>query len=272
MICFPNAKINLGLKVTERRPDGYHNLETLFYPVPLTDALEVLPGAHFAFESSGIPIDAEPDKNLAVKAYKLINGIYGLPPVRIHLHKAIPFGAGLGGGSSDAAFMLKLLNQMFDLDLSADELRAFAAQLGADCPFFIDNQAAFATGTGNELTTVSLDLSSYHFLLVKPPFGVNTAQAYRAIKPAKSETPFTALMRQPIESWKNTLVNDFEKPVFEMFPEIARLKQILYEKGAVYASMSGSGSSVFGLFREKPDVDSFLFKEGYFVFLSKAGI
>jgi 4-diphosphocytidyl-2-C-methyl-D-erythritol kinase len=270
MICFPNAKINLGLKVTERRPDGYHNLESLFYPVPLNDILEVLPGKHFAFESSGIPVDAEPDKNLVVRAYNLLKNIYGLPPVRIHLHKAIPFGAGLGGGSSDAAFMLRLLSRMFSLDLPADELRTYAARLGADCPFFIDNQPAFATGTGNVLTPVSLDLSSFHLLLVKPPFGVNTAQAYRAINPGKNITPFTDIIQQPADSWKDTLVNDFEKPVFEMFPEIARIKHLLYENGAVYASMSGSGSAVFGLFRHKPDIENNLFQTGYFTFLSEA--
>ena len=271
MIVFPHAKINLGLKVTERRPDGYHNLETLFYPIGLTDILEVLPGSFFSFGSSGIPIDAGPDKNLAVKAYHLLKSAYDLPPVRIHLHKAIPFGAGLGGGSSDAAFMLRLLNQMFGLGLSADTLRTCAAQLGADCPFFIENQPALGTGTGNELTPVSLDLSGFYFLLVKPPFGVSTAEAYRAIQPGKNEVPLSGCLNVPVENWKDFLVNDFEKPVFGMYPEIGRLKQLLYENGAIYASMSGSGSAVFGLFREKPDVGRYNFPENYFVFLSDAG-
>ncbi len=252
MLSFPNAKINLGLHVIERRPDGYHNLETVFYPLTLSDILEVLPGERFQFQFSGLLLDNEGGDNLVVKAYSLLKSEFDLPPVRIHLHKVIPFGAGLGGGSSDAAYMLKMLSGMFGIGLSSEQLRHFAAKLGADSPFFIDNQPSLATGIGDELTPISLDLGNYYIALVKPPVGVNTALAYKAIRPAKQQTSIKEIILQPVETWRERLTNDFEAPVFKMFPEIASVKGTLYELGALYASMSGSGSSVYGIFGESP--------------------
>jgi 4-diphosphocytidyl-2-C-methyl-D-erythritol kinase len=248
MISFPNAKINLGLHGTERRPDGYHNLETLFYPVSLADILEVIPGTSFSFESSGLLLDAEPDSNLVVRAYQLLKEAYDLPPVNIWLHKVIPFGAGLGGGSSDAAFMLKMLNELFGLNIPTDQLKQFAVLLGADCPFFLDNVPAYATGIGDQLVPFRLDLSAYKTVLVKPPFGVNTALAYRSITPKLPARSLAEILNLPPEHWKELLVNDFEEPVFKLFPELSVIKAKMYDSGAVYASMSGSGSALFGLF------------------------
>lgn len=257
MISFPNAKINLGLHVTERRPDGYHNLETLFYPVSLTDILEVIPGSSFSFDASGLNVDAEPEKNLVVRAYNLLKEEFGLPPVKIWLHKVIPFGAGLGGGSSDAAFMLKMANELFSLGLPASQLKAYAVRIGADCPFFIDNIPSLATGTGNQLQPVDINLQDYKIVIVKPSFGVNTAQAYRSIVPGQPAKALSGIVSLAPEMWKDLLTNDFEKPVFLMFPELAEIKKKLYDLGAVYASMSGSGSAVFGLFRDPlPDLSN----------------
>lgn len=267
MVTFPNAKINLGLNVVGRRPDGYHNIESLFYPVVLSEILEVLPGDEFLFETSGLYIDSVPEKNLAVKAYNLLKQKYDLPPVKIHLHKAIPIGAGLGGGSSDAAFMLKMLNQIYEIGVSVDQLSSYASELGADCPFFIENRPAFATGTGNQLTPIDIDLSSYHFILVKPPFGVSTANAYKAIKPYRQSVSIHEIIAEPIETWKDYLINDFEKPVFKMFPEIASIKQKLYDLGAIYASMSGSGSAVFAFFKDNSVDFKSRFSNDYFVYV-----
>jgi 4-diphosphocytidyl-2-C-methyl-D-erythritol kinase len=266
MLSFPNAKINLGLNVIERRPDGYHNLETVFYPLALSDILEVLTGKSFQFHSSGLMLDTEGGDNLVVKAYSLLKSEFDLPPVRIHLHKVIPFGAGLGGGSSDAAYMLKMLSRLFGLGLSSQELQQYAAKLGADCPFFIDNHPSLATGIGDELTPISLDLDKYYIALVKPPLGVNTAHAYKAIRPSKHQTSIKDIMLQPVETWKECLNNDFETPVFKSFPEITSVKRRLYELGALYASMSGSGSSVYGIFQESPGNLHEYFSADYFVF------
>jgi 4-diphosphocytidyl-2-C-methyl-D-erythritol kinase len=272
MIAFPNAKINLGLQVTGRRPDGYHNLETFFYPVPLSDMLEVVPGNSFHFRATGLVLDAVPDKNLVVRAYDLLRKEFDLPPVQIHLHKVIPFGAGLGGGSADAAFMLKMINEMFSLGLTPEALKSYAAGIGADCPFFIDNLPAFASGTGNILTPSGINLDDYHLVIVKPPYGVSTAEAYRSITPRKPAVPLTEILARPADEWKELLVNDFEEPVFSLYPGIRELKERLYRSGAVYASMSGSGSAVFGLFRDKiPDLAEWS-GEGLFVYQSRLGI
>lgn len=253
--------------MVERRPDGYHNIETLFYPVSLSDILEVLPGDEFLFETSGLRIDTEPEKNLVVKAYKLLKQKYDLPPVKIHLYKVIPFGAGLGGGSSDAAFMLKMLNHILEIGLSASQLREFASELGADCPFFIENHPAFATGTGNQLFPIDIDLSRYQFVLVKPPFGVSTSNAYKAILPNRQSASIMDVVARPIETWKVNLINDFEKPVFDMFPEIESIKQKLYDLGAIYASMSGSGSAVFAFFSDNSIDLKSCFSNEYFVYV-----
>lgn len=256
MITFPNAKINLGLNVVERRTDGYHNIETIFYPIGLYDELSVIPSnskEDYRFSSRGIRISGNPENNLIIKAFRIIKEHYQIPPVDIILQKTIPFGAGLGGGSSDAAFMLKALNELFNLDISLEKLEELAAKIGADCPFFIQNQPAFATGIGNIFTPVDVVLQDYWLLLVKPDIHVSTPEAYAGVTPAKAKTALTELIKMPIESWKDTIFNDFEKSVFAKFPEIGELKEKMYNFGAVYASMSGSGSSVYGIFREKPN-------------------
>jgi 4-diphosphocytidyl-2-C-methyl-D-erythritol kinase len=267
MVTFPNAKINLGLYVTERRPDGFHNLETLFYPVRLTDALEILPSGEFSFHSSGIGMDGEIENNLVVKAYRLLKKEFQLPAVKIYLHKVIPTGAGLGGGSSDAAFTLKMINTIFNTGLSQLQLENYAGMLGADCPFFIRNIPSLATGKGDQLTPLEVDLSPYHLVIVKPPVSVNTALAYQGIVPKNPETPLDNIINKPIESWQNSLFNDFETNVFKQFPQIGAIKQTLYDLGANYASMSGSGSAVFALFRQLPQNLKQLFPDSYYVFI-----
>lgn len=270
MICFPNAKINVGLHVVSRRADGYHNLETVFYPIGLKDALEVIvmPSGtpvtpvtdksfcspkNYKFDQTGIPIEGKPEDNLVIKALHLISAEKELPDLDVRLLKKIPHGAGLGGGSSDAAFMLKLLNDAFDLGYSEKDLTRLAARLGADCPFFILNKPAFATGTGDQLEPIELDLSNYTILLVKPDIRISTKEAYAMITPRKPELSLREIVQKPLETWRELLKNDFELPVFKKYPEICRIKEQLYEMGAVYASMSGSGSAVFGLFVKKPD-------------------
>jgi 4-diphosphocytidyl-2-C-methyl-D-erythritol kinase len=266
MITFPNAKINIGLNVVEKRPDGYHNLETIFYPVKLSDALEVVEAGETAFSSSGIEIDATAENNLVYKAYSLLAGDFDLSPVKMHLHKVIPFGAGLGGGSADAAFALKMLNDYFVLGLTTTQLEDYAARIGADCPFFIENKPTFAHGIGDQFKPVKLDLSAFEIVIVKPSFSVSTPQAYRNIVPTKPGFNLLEIDQLPIEDWKTVVKNDFEKSVFPQFPEIEKLKNQLYEAGAVYASMSGSGSAVFGIFRHSPtDLDRFLPK-GIFIY------
>jgi 4-diphosphocytidyl-2-C-methyl-D-erythritol kinase len=266
MVTFPNAKINLGLYVTERRPDGYHNLETLFYPVRLTDALEILPSGTFSFQTSGVAMEGDVENNLVVKAYRLLKKDFQLPALRIYLHKVIPTGAGLGGGSSDAAFTLKMINDLLEIGLSQQQLEEYAGMLGADCPFFIGNIPSLATGKGDQLMPVNMDLSPYHIAIVKPPVSVNTAMAYREIIPGLPDIPLYDIINQTVESWRDFLHNDFEGSVFRQYPEVAAIKQTLYDLGAHYASMSGSGSAVFGLFSQCPGNIKQLFPESYFVY------
>lgn len=254
MITFPNVKINLGLSITEKRPDGYHNLETVFYPVALEDALEVrtssaaAPDRKFTLHQHGLEIAGKPEDNLVSKAYQLLDEEFNLPPVDIHLFKHIPSGAGLGGGSSDAAFMLKLLNEHFHLNLPDNQLEAYAATLGADCAFFIRNKPTFAEGIGNIFSPIELSLSGYGIMIVKPDIFVSTREAFSNIHPKRSERPIKEVIQRPVSEWKETLINDFEASVFPLHPAIEAIKQELYNQGAAYASMSGSGSSVFGLF------------------------
>jgi 4-diphosphocytidyl-2-C-methyl-D-erythritol kinase len=252
MITFPNAKINLGLNITEKRPDGYHNLETVFYPIPLEDALEVSIATNgnnkFTLHQSGIVTGGRPEDNLVVKAYLMLDEKFDLPPVDIHLYKHIPSGAGLGGGSADAAFMLKLLNDMFSLGLSIEALEGYASGLGADCAFFIRNRATFAEGTGNIFSPVSLSLEEYQLVVVKPDVFVSTQAAFATIKPRKPAHSLRETITRPVTEWKELMVNDFEASVFPRYPEIGEIKERLYLQGAVYASMSGSGSCVFGVF------------------------
>lgn len=253
MVTFPNAKINIGLNITRRREDGYHDLETLFYPIGLCDVLEIVPSDNdtTTLNISGIDIVGDVEKNLVMKAYRLLQSQYNLPAVNIHLHKVIPFGAGLGGGSADAAYTLRTLRDMFALPLSDDDLAAMASKLGADCPFFIYNKPLIATGIGDCFSSVDFSLKGKHILLVKPPISVATAEAYAHVTPQQPETPLGEKLAQPIEAWRDTIVNDFEKSIFPAHPRIAAIKQRMYDMGATYASMSGSGSSVFGIF-DKP--------------------
>ncbi|MEF8803937.1 MULTISPECIES: 4-(cytidine 5'-diphospho)-2-C-methyl-D-erythritol kinase [Bacteroides] len=252
MIVFPNIKINLGLSITEKRPDGYHNLETVFYPVALEDALEIraLPEADkkITLHQYGMEIAGKPEDNLVAKAYSLLDKEFHLPPVEIHLYKHIPSGAGLGGGSSDAAFMLKLLNGHFHLNLSEEQLEIYAATLGADCAFFIKNKPVYAEGIGNIFSPIELSLKGYQIMIVKPDVFVSTREAFANIHPHHPEYPVKEVIRRPVAEWKDILINDFEASVFPQHPVIGEIKQELYNQGAIYASMSGSGSSVFGLF------------------------
>lgn len=254
MITFPNAKINLGLNIIEKRPAGYHNLETIFYPINLQDALEVTRRENndkeYTLHISGAPLEGEPEDNLVVKAYKLLKKDYpGLLPVDIHMYKHIPAGAGLGGGSSDAACMIKLLNDKFSLGLSTERMEEYAVKLGADCAFFIRNKPVFATGIGNLFEPVELSLKGYHIILIKPDIFVSTRDAFAEIKPVRPAVSLKEIVKQPMETWKNSMKNDFEDSVFKKFPEIAAIKDELYDLGAVYAAMSGSGSSVYGIFK-----------------------
>lgn len=252
MIVFPNAKINIGLNVISRREDGFHNLETIFYPVKLTDALEFAEAGETRLTFSGIQIDGIPGNNLIIKAYQLLKTDFNLPPLQFHLHKVIPFGAGLGGGSSDAAFTLKMLNEYYNLGLQTQQLELYAAQIGADCPFFIRNKPTFATGIGNNFQDIELDLSDFEIIILKPNISVSTPEAYRNVIPRNPKYRLTEIVKTPVDDWKNLIVNDFEKSVFLLHPQIAALKQLLYEQGANYVSMSGSGSAVFGIFRHLP--------------------
>ena len=254
MITFPNAKINLGLNIVEKRPDGYHNLETIFYPINLQDALEVTRRENndkeYTLHISGSSLEGEPEDNLVVKAYKLLKKDYpGLLPVDIHMYKHIPAGAGLGGGSSDAACMIKLLNDKFSLGLSTERMEEYAVKLRADCSFFIRNKPVFATGIGNLFEPVELSLKGYHIILIKPDIFVSTRDAFAEIKPVRPAVSLKEIVKQPMETWKNSMKNDFEDSVFKKFPEIAAIKDELYDLGAVYAAMSGSGSSVYGIFK-----------------------
>lgn len=267
MITFPNAKLNLGLNIVSKRPDGYHNIETIFYPIPVNDALEITPAESTSFHQSGIPINTPAEKNIVMKALRKLEEQYAVPPLQIHLLKKIPFGAGLGGGSADAAFLLKMVNEEAGLGLNEEELEKIAAGIGADCPFFIRNKPVFASGTGNIFEPIELSLAGYHLCLVKPDIAVSTPQAYALVTPQVPAVSLKEIVRLPVEEWKTCMVNDFEASVFPKHPAIAGIKQALYSAGAVYASMSGSGSSVFGLFKEATALKRMF--EGCFVWEGK---
>ncbi|MBQ4474718.1 MAG: 4-(cytidine 5'-diphospho)-2-C-methyl-D-erythritol kinase [Bacteroidales bacterium] len=254
-ICFPNAKINIGLDIIRRRADGYHDISTLFYPINITDAMEIRPSDKFIFDNRGIRIDCEIEKNLCYKAYKMLKDDFDLPPVKFVLYKHIPFGSGLGAGSSDAAFTIKMLNDMFSLKLSVKQMVAYASRLGADCAFFIHNRPMIAEGTGNILHETKLNLSGKTLVLVLPPISVNTAKAYSQCKPAEPQYKLEDSIKLPLAQWKNCIKNDFEPTVFAENPLLAEIKQKLYERGAIFAQMSGSGSTMYGIFDKKPQVD-----------------
>lgn len=264
MISFPQAKINLGLNIVERRPDGYHNLETVFYPVPLCDALELQPMSPYFpscgdcdIKVTGISVEGNEQNNLVVKAYNMLKAEFpSIDRMHAHLHKAIPTQAGMGGGSSDCASMLMMLNEMCRLGLSREQLTERAARLGADCPFFIVGRPAYAEGIGERLTPVDLDLSGWWLAVVRPPIPIPTKEAFALVTPAKPEKNCCDIVGLPVENWRELLVNDFERSVFTQHPEIAALKQRLYDMGAVYSAMSGSGSAVFALFRQQVALES----------------
>jgi 4-diphosphocytidyl-2-C-methyl-D-erythritol kinase len=249
MIHFPNCKINLGLSILAKRADGYHELETVFYPIALTDALEILPAASLSLTQTGISVPGDPAQNLCLKAFHLLKKDFPeLAPVQMHLHKNIPMGAGLGGGSSDGTAALILLNNQFSLGLNEIQLIDYASQLGSDCPFFVYNKACHATGRGEILTPINLDLSDYQFVLVHPGIHISTAMAFQQLTPHSKSESIASIIQKPIDAWKNYLVNDFEAPVFTAEPTLLNIKEQLYQLGAIYASMSGSGSSLFGIF------------------------
>jgi len=257
MIVYPHCKINLGLQILNKREDGFHELETLFYPLSLCDALEIIPASDGKTEiyNSGEEIPGPAIDNLCIKAWQILHKNHAIPPVKIHLHKVIPTGAGLGGGSSDAAFTLKTLNELFDIKISPVKLKQYASELGSDCSFFLEDSPAYATGRGEILSPYPLSLNRLYLLLVKPDIHISTAEAYAGISPAKPEIPLKEILAYPIEKWSINLKNDFEKNIFNKYPEIKKIKTELYNMGAIYASMSGSGASVFGIFNQKPKDD-----------------
>lgn len=274
MICFPTCKINLGLRITQKRADGFHALETVFYPLSLTDALEIITAdaditAPLTFTSSGLAINGDTSDNLCCKAYWLLKKDFpNIPNIKMHLHKNIPMGAGLGGGSSDGAFTLTLLNQLFDLQISQNKLMQYALTLGSDCPFFILNSPAFATGRGEILTPTNVNLDGYFIVIINPGIGISTKTAFSFITPKQPSTHIPEILQLPISSWRDTLINDFEAPIFKAYPALQNIKETLYQKGALYAAMTGTGSTVYGIFETNniPEI-SFDFPSNYFVFI-----
>jgi 4-diphosphocytidyl-2-C-methyl-D-erythritol kinase len=269
MIVFPNCKINLGLHILQKRTDGFHDLETVFYPIALQDALEVVqnpsPTPTIQFNTTGLKIDSSAEDNICFNAYQLLKKDFPeLPAIKMHLHKVIPSGAGLGGGSSDGAFTLLLLNKKFSLGLSEEQLLNYALQLGSDCPFFIKNKPCYATGRGERLEEIELDLSHYKIVLINPRIHIHTGKAFSKITPCHQRTSIKEIIQQPIGKWKDLLKNDFEEVVFAEYPEVKTIKEELYKQGAVYASMSGSGSSIYGLFHKNTE-PQFDLAEHYFV-------
>lgn len=267
MIVFPNCKINLGLHILRKRTDGFHDLETVFYPVPLTDALEIIRTEEnrTTFSHSGIELNIAPSENICLKAVEMLREDFPqIPQLKIHLHKVIPHGAGLGGGSADGAFTLKLLNRQFHLELSEEQLIAYALRLGSDCPFFIRNRACFATGRGEKMRDVALDLSGYDLVLVNPRIHVNTGWAFSQIRPTEERPSLEDIVLQPVSVWKEQLRNDFEPVVMAAHPEVRSIRDALYDAGAQFAAMSGTGSTVFALF-EKNNIPQLDFPEDYFI-------
>src|ERR1035437_8089989 len=268
MISFPNAKINIGLNVLSKRKDGFHNMETVMFPVVYNDVLEILEDKSasgskgkkpekpdkqvpYTFQHSGGKIPGKQDENICIRAYNLLEADYKLPPVSIYLHKMIAIGAGLGGGSSDGAYTLKLLNDYFKIGLKTSELESYAKKLGSDCPFFIQNKPVYANGRGDKFESINLDLSEYNIVLITPPIHIATAEAYAKVVPSEPGYSLKDLIKQPILNWKKKMHNDFETTILRKYPDISNIKKDLYKKGAVYASMSGSGSTVYGIFNNK---------------------
>lgn len=260
MIVFPNAKINIGLNITAKRPDSFHNLETVFYPIKLTDILEIIPqninvssANNCIFKTTGIPIPGKKNENICIKAWSVMQKQFSLPPSSIHLHKVIPPGSGLGGGSSDAAHVIKLTNELYGLNLKTGDLKDIASGIGSDCAFFVLNEPVFATGKGDQFQEIEVNLKGFYLRLIFPGFQVSTRFAYSAVKPGKPEQTLLETIKLPVEQWKNNVGNDFEKTVFQMYPELKKIKESLYLSGAIYASMSGSGSAVYGIYKDRPE-------------------
>jgi 4-diphosphocytidyl-2-C-methyl-D-erythritol kinase len=269
MVSFPNAKLNLGLHIVERRSDGYHNIETVFLPIEITDALEIVETDNkekeLDFNSSGLQIVGDISLNLCVRAYKLLKKDFSLPPVKMHLLKSIPMGAGLGGGSADGAFALKMLNEKFNLNIPTSKLLSYALQLGSDCPFFIINKPCFASSRGEDLNEIKLDLSTYKIIIINPGIHISTAWAFGNIEAKQPKKCIAEIIKQPIDSWKNELKNDFEDSVLNEHPSVKKIKDTLYNYGAIYASLTGTGSTVFGIFKNQIDEAVFDFPKGYLV-------
>ena len=269
MILFPNCKINLGLWILRKRGDGFHDLETIFYPVPLLDALEGIrhpaPAADIEFSGTGLKVDGALSDNICVKAYHLLKKDFPqLPPVKMHLHKTIPLGAGLGGGSADGAFTLLLLNKQFNLGIGEEQLIKYALQLGSDCPFFIKNKPVYATSRGEIMEEVTLDLSRYQFVLVNPGIHVSTGWAFSHITPSTQRQSMREIILLPVEDWQGKLTNDFEEPVIGKYPEIGEIRESLWQQGAVFVAMTGSGSTIYGIFPKEVE-PAFSFPGHYFV-------
>ncbi len=271
MIFFPNCKINLGLNIISKRQDGYHEIETIFYPVNISDALEIIEtrdksSNNVHFSSTGITIDCAKEDNSCIKAYDLLSNHFPrLPSIKMHLHKVIPIGAGLGGGSADAAFTISLLNKKLDLKLSKDQLLKYALELGSDCPFFIINKPCLAQGRGEILQEINIDFSTYKFLIVNPQVNINTRWAYSQVHPKNPVESIRLIIQKPVETWREELMNDFEQSIFNHYPELQAIKDELYKNGAIYAGMSGSGSTLFGIFRVQDQIGDFVWPKKYFV-------
>lgn len=256
MIGFPSAKINIGLQITEKRPDGFHNIASCFYPIGWCDVLEVIRAEAFSFSSSGIEIPGDPAHNLCVKAYDLLQKDFDLPPVAMHLLKIVPIGAGMGGGSSDAAFALKLLQQTFDLPLSTTQLEDYARKLGSDCAFFVQNRPQFCYEKGDQFEDIDLRLAGKHIVLVYPNLHISTAEAYAGVTPKRPAADLREVLRRPVAEWREWVVNDFEEGLFKKYAILPQIKQQLYDLGAEYASMTGSGSTVYGIFEKAPELSN----------------
>ncbi|HVD99715.1 MAG TPA: 4-(cytidine 5'-diphospho)-2-C-methyl-D-erythritol kinase [Cytophagaceae bacterium] len=262
MVSFPNAKINLGLDIIEKRPDGFHNIESCFYPVQWTDVIEIIPSKENNFSSSGIPIPGDPSSNLCMKVYEALKKDFALSPVHFHLLKNIPIGAGMGGGSSDAAFTAKLLNEIFELNLSSSQLEDYVRPLGSDCAFFVNNKPVFAYEKGDRFKNIESVLKGYYISIIYPELHISTKEAYSGVIPQKPEVGIEQILRKAPAEWKHLLKNDFETALFPKYPVLKEIKEQLYTQGAVYASMTGSGSAVYGIFKEEKDIKP-LFSSSY---------
>ncbi|MDG1332029.1 MAG: 4-(cytidine 5'-diphospho)-2-C-methyl-D-erythritol kinase [Crocinitomicaceae bacterium] len=261
MILFPPAKINLGLKVLKKRSDGYHEIDTCMMAIPLTDVLEIIPSETFIFKQTGITIDGDQESNLCVKAFRIFQERYDIPNAYIHLRKQLPMGAGLGGGSADASYVLKGLNAIFEKSLTDDQLRDMATELGSDCPFFISDAVQLGRGRGTELSDFDLDLNAYYLKVINPEIHVGTQEAYAGISFSDDSNGVEEVLQRPIANWKELLKNDFEPSIFKRYPVIEELKNQLYAEGAIYASMSGSGSTLYGIFEQKPEITTDYFEK-----------